>query len=418
LMRAQEVSNYARIFPGLPLWVAISLEKLSAELIKVYSAEYSVNLQASRVWDTFARVFKNATLQQQAARALTWKIYNDLSTQCRVSWDDYFRRRELFDARIEQQKFIVDSLCESFGPDAEKLWAEEQRRQNSVLGELKRCVRSESRCRTVFDLLCCDACRAMWCESVNGFVRVEGVKGDCRRARIWKELPVADDVIFISKQYSPTFPMHLVQPNKVQDFYKEIFAQARQEQQAYQAAKEALTLKRKGGAADAPTDALGQTACETEQTRQTIEEAREALLSRQRAKILERVSTKNLLALAPKAGAPSEGETLVGAAGEAEAEAAGVDPQAARLDKRVAQLQEYLNVRVNTANAFRHLLPQLPSKTLVSHKACAVGSELASLVEGRKGGRGASPTNMQRHDTHRKGNTGKSSESGKSVANI
>ena len=144
LIRSQEVSNYARIFPGLPLWVAISLEKLSAELIKVYSAECSINLQASRVWDTFARLFKNATLQEEAGRELTWKIYSDLSMQCRGSWEDYFRKKSLLDVRIEQQNFIVGALCESFGPDAEKLWAEEQRRQNSAVGELKRCVRSET----------------------------------------------------------------------------------------------------------------------------------------------------------------------------------------------------------------------------------------------------------------------------------
>lgn len=228
----------------------------------------------------------------------------------------------------------------------------------------------------------------------------------------------------MSKQNSPTFPIQLVQQNKVQDFYKDLFAQARQEQQAYQAAKEALTLKRRGGTGDAPTDALEteeKTVRKTEQARQSVEEAREALLSRQRAKILERVSTKNLLA--PKAGAPSEAEAQVEAAAvEAKMEAADVDPEAARLDKRMARLQEYLNVRVNTANAFRLLLPNLPPKTpktQVSPKGPekpAGGPDLASLIEGRKGGYGTSPTAMQRKDAHHKGNTGRSSGSGKNFA--
>ena len=140
LMRAQEVSNYERIFPGLPLWIAISLEKMSSELIKVYGAEYSINLQASRVWDAFTNLFKRATLHEDDNRELTWKIYNDLSGQCVSQWEEYFRKKVLLDARDEQQRFIVGALCDSFGPVAEKYWAEEQARQNRVCGEVQRYV--------------------------------------------------------------------------------------------------------------------------------------------------------------------------------------------------------------------------------------------------------------------------------------
>lgn len=34
-MRSEDRKNLERIFPGVPLWIAVALEKLSSELIKV-----------------------------------------------------------------------------------------------------------------------------------------------------------------------------------------------------------------------------------------------------------------------------------------------------------------------------------------------------------------------------------------------
>jgi hypothetical protein len=167
----------------------------------------------------------------------------------------------------------------------------------------------------------------------------------------------------------PVFPIQMVQPNKVQEFFKEMYVQSRHEQQSKQAAKDESLLAQKRDTADAPSSKLdpeGQAALEAER----IEEAREALLSRQRAKILARVSTKNLMATVQQESEFSTRDTLpasdaaVSATATARDTAAGhdddhADHAAQSLDRRVVRQHEYFNVRVKTQKAFRALLPAL-----------------------------------------------------------
>ena len=50
LIRTEDRKNYELRFPGLPLWIAMALEKLSNELIKAYSVLHSVTLKPPKVF--------------------------------------------------------------------------------------------------------------------------------------------------------------------------------------------------------------------------------------------------------------------------------------------------------------------------------------------------------------------------------
>ena len=167
----------------------------------------------------------------------------------------------------------------------------------------------------------------------------------------------------------PVFPIQMVQPNKVQEFFKEMYVQSRHEQQSQQAAKDASLLAQKRDTADAPSSKLdleGQTELEAKR----IEEAREVLLSRQRAKILARVTTKNLMAVVQQEAEPSTRDTLLASDAAVSATSTARDAAACHdddhadhlaqsLDRRVARQHEYFNVRVKTQKVFRALLPAL-----------------------------------------------------------
>ena len=123
LMRHEQIKHYERVFPGLPLWIAISLEKLSGDLIKAYALEYHVNLQPSKVWELFEMVFRQGLVHDDDCRVLTWEIYNDLHEHVLKSWEGHFRQRELWEARKDQEEYIRDALA-TYSTTATKLWVQ------------------------------------------------------------------------------------------------------------------------------------------------------------------------------------------------------------------------------------------------------------------------------------------------------
>lgn len=60
------------------------------EKTQAYALEYSVNLQPSKIWDAFLRLFKDAVIHQEDFKELTWMIYSDLSRQCVNAWEVSF----------------------------------------------------------------------------------------------------------------------------------------------------------------------------------------------------------------------------------------------------------------------------------------------------------------------------------------
>ena len=152
----------------------------------------------------------------------------------------------------------------------------------------------------------------------------------------------------------PVFPIELVQPNKVQDFYKEMYVQARQEQQCHQAAKASSSLARKRDETEAlacDADPQEHATLQAMQTKEKVEETREALLSRQRAKILERVSTKNVMVLVQKEAGPCDEAFKSDAAGPTIPRNTEEDADADPIDLRVARSHEYFDIRASTQKA-------------------------------------------------------------------
>jgi hypothetical protein len=136
LIRTEERKHYESCFPGMPLWIAIALEKLSSELMRIYALEYKVNLKGSTVRKKLYGLVEGAILHDEDCAELTWAIYYDLSNQAMEQWDTFLRQKELRDAREEQNDFIRKALAD-FAPEmADKAWAEEQKRLN--LSKLQR----------------------------------------------------------------------------------------------------------------------------------------------------------------------------------------------------------------------------------------------------------------------------------------
>ena len=108
----------------------------SRELIRVYSVEYSVNLETSKVWDTLDKLFRDGMLPQPDAKDVTWTIYKSMVDQSLASWDQFLRQRELHQEQESQQKVIDDAL-KGWGPQAMAQWQHQKMKLKPLAKPLK-----------------------------------------------------------------------------------------------------------------------------------------------------------------------------------------------------------------------------------------------------------------------------------------
>lgn len=110
--------------------------RCSRELIRVYSVEYSVNLETSKVWDNLDRLFRDGMLPQADAKDVTWAIYKNLVDQSLASWDQFLRQRELHQQQEAQQNVIDDAL-KGWGPQAMAQWQDQKMKLKPLAKPLK-----------------------------------------------------------------------------------------------------------------------------------------------------------------------------------------------------------------------------------------------------------------------------------------
>jgi len=106
--------------------------------VQAYADEYSESLPATTVWETLTQLFKNGAIYEQDCKEITWKIYDELSQQCRMQWEDYFQKKVLYEMNREQEVIIEDAL-KNWSSEAIPYWEAERAKQRlAVSFRLKR----------------------------------------------------------------------------------------------------------------------------------------------------------------------------------------------------------------------------------------------------------------------------------------
>eukprot|EP00960_Hanusia_phi_P051072 760584-Hanusia_phi.AAC.2 len=108
LFHGQQRSNYHRMFPKVPLWIAASLEKICNEFVRLCRDVHSVNVRHSEAWKIVQDLFCFFQLPEAVHTLLAGQVYNELQSHARSKWSQFLRDMRMATMKDAQEQYVQE----------------------------------------------------------------------------------------------------------------------------------------------------------------------------------------------------------------------------------------------------------------------------------------------------------------------